>query len=111
MKTNTKNYKEIDVSKLTGDKKLSALWHLMYGYHLNFIVANLFTALAALARTGMYLYLGDFIDRMIESGIQGDTLLKSALSFGALITLQALSSFISSWMANIHCRKRDTPFA
>ncbi len=100
MKTNTKTYKEIDVSKLTGDKKLPALWHLMYGYHLNFIVANLFTALAALARTGMYLYLGDFIDRMIESGIQGDTLLKSALSFGALITLQALSSFISSWMAN-----------
>lgn len=101
MTTDVKNYKDIDISKITGDKKLPALWHLMHGYHLNFIVANLFTGLAALARTGMYLYLGDFIDRVIKSGIEGSGLLVSALSFGALITLQALSSFISSWMATL----------
>lgn len=93
-------YKEIDITKITARNKIAALWHLMRGYHFNFIVANLFTTLAALARTGMYLYLGGFVDRVLSNGVVGQNLLLAALSFGALITLQALSSFMSSWMAN-----------
>lgn len=100
MKSVKRSYKEIDISKVASDNKLAALWHLMKGYHLNFLIANIFTTLAALARTGMYLYLGNFIDRILEQGAAGQNLILSALSFGALITLQALSSFMASWMAN-----------
>jgi len=48
-----------------------------------------------------YVYLlGSFIDRMMNEGLMGRELTLSALGFGALIALQALSSFMSSWMAN-----------
>ncbi|NLB71271.1 MAG: ABC transporter ATP-binding protein [Chloroflexi bacterium] len=100
MKSTTKAYREINISTVASDNKLAALWHLMTGYHFNFLIANLFTTLAALARTGMYLYLGDFVDRILTEGVAGQNLVLSALSFGSLIVLQALSSFMASWMAN-----------
>ena len=93
-------YQPIETNKITTGKKLSSLWELTRGFHPHFLVANLFTGLAALARTWMYLYLGGFIDRVLSEGIAGTNLLLSALSFGALIILQALSSFMASWMAN-----------
>ncbi len=94
-----KSYKTIDINKVISGKKASSLWHLMSGFHLHYLVANLFTGLAALARTFIYLYLGGFVDRILEQGVVGTDLIVSALSFGGLITLQALSSFMSSWMA------------
>jgi ATP-binding cassette subfamily B protein len=48
----------------------------------------------------MYVFLGSFIDRMIKEKLMGQELTLSALTFGALIALQAISSFMSSWMAN-----------
>ena len=85
---------------LSNKNKLLSLWHLMRGYHFHYFVSTIFLALAAFARTGMYVYLGTFIDRMIKEKLTGQELTLSALTFGALIALQALSSFMSSWMAN-----------
>ena len=93
-------YLPIDIHKVIQGPKLLRLWHLMSGYHLNYVVANVFTTLGALARTGMYLYLGSFIDRIMDQRLVGRELALSALSFASLIILQALSSFMSSWMAN-----------
>ena len=89
------------MSKVLGTKnKLLSLWHLMRGYHLYYFISTVFLALAAYARTGMYVFLGSFIDRMMNESLVGRELVFSALTFGALIALQALSSFMSSWMAN-----------
>ncbi len=94
-------YIALDMSKVLGNKnKLLSLWHLMHGYHFHYLVSTVFLALAAFARTGMYIFLGSFIDRMMLEGLMGRELTLSALTFGALIALQALSSFMSSWMAN-----------
>ncbi|HOU00185.1 MAG TPA: ABC transporter ATP-binding protein [Anaerolineaceae bacterium] len=94
-------YIALDMSKVLGNKnKLLSLWHLMRGYHFHYFVSTIFLALAAFARTGMYIFLGSFIDRMMNEGLMGRELTLSALGFGALIALQALSSFMSSWMAN-----------
>ena len=94
-------YIALDMSKVLGNKnKLISLWHLMRGYHFHYFVSTIFLALAAFARTGMYIFLGSFIDRMMNEGLMGRELTLSALGFGALIALQALSSFMSSWMAN-----------
>jgi ATP-binding cassette subfamily B protein len=72
----------------------------MRGYHFHYLVSTIFLSLAAFARTGMYIYLGNFIDRMLDKKLVGQELTLGALTFGALIALQALSSFMSSWMAN-----------
>lgn len=94
-------YIALEMSKVLGNRnKLLSLWHLMRGYHFHYFVSTIFLALAAFARTGMYLFLGSFIDRMMNEGLMGRELTLSALGFGALIALQALSSFMSSWMAN-----------
>lgn len=94
-------YIPLDMPKVLGSKnKLLSLWHLMRGYHFHYFVSTVFLALAAFARTGMYVFLGTFIDRMMNEGLMGRELTLSALTFGALIALQALSSFMSSWMAN-----------
>lgn len=101
MSKQTEPYIQLDMTKLLSSKnKLLSLWHLMRGYHLHYLISTLFLTLAALSRTGMYLFLGNFIDRMVKEGLAGQKLALSALTFGALIALQALSSFMSSWMAN-----------
>ena len=94
-------YIALDMPKVLSSKnKLLSLWHLMRGYHFHYLVSTVFLALAAFARTGMYVFLGTFIDRMMKEKLTGQELTLEALTFGALIALQALSSFMSSWMAN-----------
>ncbi|MEL7625400.1 MAG: ABC transporter ATP-binding protein [Anaerolineaceae bacterium] len=95
-----KPYQPIEINKIASGRKLSILWHLTSGFHFHYLVATVFTGLAALARTWMYLYLGGFVDRVLTNGVAGSNLVLSALSFGSLIVLQALSSFMASWMAN-----------
>lgn len=94
-------YIPLDMPEVLSSKnKLLSLWHLMRGYHFHYLVSTIFLSLAAFARTGMYIYLGNFIDRMLDKKLVGQELTLGALTFGALIALQALSSFMSSWMAN-----------
>ena len=94
-------YIPLDMPEVLGSKnKLLSLWHLMRGYHFHYLVSTIFLSLAAFARTGMYIYLGNFIDRMMVGKLVGQELTLGAVTFGALIALQALSSFMSSWMAN-----------
>jgi ATP-binding cassette subfamily B protein len=95
-----RSYVELDMPKILSSKKLVSLWHLMKGYHFNYMVATVFLALAAFARTNMYLVLGKYLDQVIGDGFVGKDLILAALTFGAMIVLQAISSFMSNWMAS-----------
>ena len=94
------SYVDLDMPKILSSKKLASLWHLMKGYHFNYFVATVFLALAAFARTNMYLVLGRYLDQVVGEGFSGNELLLAALNFGAMIVLQAISSFMSNWMAS-----------
>ncbi|MBP7213973.1 MAG: ABC transporter ATP-binding protein [Anaerolineaceae bacterium] len=96
----SQNYQPIELKKVTAGNKLRSLFYLMKGFYLHYFIAILFTGLSALARTWMYTYLGTFVDTVLDKGIVGRDLVLGALNFGALIVLQALSSFMASWMAN-----------
>ncbi|MEA4931118.1 MAG: ABC transporter ATP-binding protein [Anaerolineaceae bacterium] len=101
MRKQKEPYVALDMTKvLSTNNKLLSLWHLMHGYHFHYFVSTVFLALAAFARTGMYIFLGNFIDRLMNEKLIGQELTLEALTFGSLIALQALSSFMSSWMAN-----------
>lgn len=93
-------YVDLDMPKILSSKKLASLWHLMKGYHFNYLVATVFLALAAFARTNMYLVLGRYLDQVIGEGFSGNKLILAALNFGVMIVLQAISSFMSNWMAS-----------
>lgn len=94
------SYVDLDMPKILSSKKLASLWHLMKGYHTNYLIATVFLGLAAFARTNMYLVLGRYLDQVIGEGFVGNQLLLAALNFGAMIVLQAISSFMSNWMAS-----------
>ena len=94
------SYVDLDMPKILSSKKLASLWHLMKGYHFNYFVATVFLALAAFARTNMYLVLGRYLDQVVGEGFSGNELLLAAFNFGAMIVLQAISSFMSNWMAS-----------
>ena len=94
------SYVDLDMPKILSSKKLASLWHLMKGYHTNYLIATVFLALAAFARTNMYLVLGRYLDQVIGEGFVGSQLILAALNFGAMIVLQAISSFMSNWMAS-----------
>lgn len=94
------SYVDLDMPKILSSKRLASLWHLMKGYHFNYLIATVFLALAAFARTNMYLVLGRYLDQVIGEGFSGNELLLAALNFGAMIVLQAISSFMSNWMAS-----------
>lgn len=94
------SYVDLDMPKILSSKKLASLWYLMKGYHFNYFVATVFLALAAFARTNMYLVLGRYLDQVVGKGFSGNELLLAASNFGAMIVLQAISSFMSNWMAS-----------
>lgn len=94
------SYVDLDMPKILSSKKLASLWHLMKGYHVNYLIATVFLALAAFARANMYIVLGRYLDKVIGEGFVGSELILAALNFGAMIVLQAISSFMSNWMAS-----------
>ena len=92
-------YPEYDLHSLISSNRIASLWRLMKGYQLHYLGATLFLGISSLARTGMYLFLGSFIDSILKAGLFGNELVIAALEFMGLIMLQALSSFMSSWLA------------
>ncbi len=117
MKATAEKNRSFNKEKVINSPRLLGLWHLMKGYHFNYLVATVFLAVAAFARAGIYLHLGNFIDALRSSaGLHNKAIITSALAFlGGLIMLQALSTFMSSWMAsfaaeNTTRRLRDVLF-
>ena len=101
MEAKAEKKRGFDKEKVLNSPRMLGLWHLMRGYHFHYLVATAFLAVAAFARAGIYLHLGNFIDALRSSaGLQSKAIITSALAFLGLIMLQALSTFMSSWMAS-----------
>ena len=98
---NKKNtYPELDRQKITSNKNgLVTLWHLLSGYHGHYALSAVMLAISAASRTGMYLFLGYFVDQIIGQGKFGTELLQGAATFMGLIMLQAFSGFLSNKLA------------
>ena len=98
---NKKNaYPELDRQKITSNKNgLVTLWRLLSGYHGHYVLSAIMLAVSAASRTGMYLFLGYFVDQIIGQGKFGTELLQGAATFMGLIMLQALSGFLSNKLA------------
>lgn len=99
MKKNDSGYPEIDLKKITSSNSVGTMWHLLEGYHKHYLGATLMLGVSAAARSGMYLFMGYFVDEILTKGKFGKDLILAALSFVGLIMLQALSTFLSGWMA------------
>ena len=100
MKQNETSYPELEREKITSNKNgLVTLWRLLSGYHGHYVLSAVMLALSAASRTGMYLYLGYFVDQILGKGKFGIELLQSAAAFLGLIMLQAFSGFLSNKLA------------
>ena len=99
-KTTKRPYPEYAISQLTSKHKLVSLWRLMKGYQLHYIGATAFLAISAFARSGIYIFLGKFVDDVLGAGLVGRELVLAALQFSGLVLLQALSIFMSGWLAS-----------
>jgi len=59
-------YPELERDKITSNKNgLVTFWRLLSGYHGHYLLSALLLAVSAASRTGMYLYLGYFIDQIL----------------------------------------------
>ncbi len=90
---------DLDLSKTVSKKRLLGLWRMMKGYRLLYLGATLTLAVATISRTGIYLVLRRFIDKVVIAGNYGTDLLIAILSFVGLALMQGIFSFLSGSMA------------
>ena len=94
MKTETFNLKET-----VAEKKFMGLWRLLKGYQVIYVIAMLGVGLAALAQTGIYYFLGYFVDTILPANDMLQQLPWVALGFIGLATLQGLFTFVGGRLA------------
>ena len=94
MKMETFNLKETVV-----ENKFVGLWRLLRGYQLIYVVAILAIGLAALAQTGIYYFLGYFVDTILPQESMLQQLPWVALGFVGLATMQGLFTFAGGRLA------------
>ncbi|MCP4419134.1 MAG: ABC transporter ATP-binding protein [Chloroflexi bacterium] len=94
MKQETFNLKEtID------EKKIIGLWRLLKGYQLIYVIAMLCVGLAALSQTGIFYFLGYFVDNILPAEDMLQQLPWVALGFIGLAMLQGLFTFVGGRLA------------
>ncbi len=81
------------------ENKFVGLWRLLKGYQLIYVIALLGIGLAALAQTGIYFFLGYFVDTILPSENMLQQLPWVALGFVGLATLQGLFTFSGGRLA------------
>jgi ATP-binding cassette subfamily B protein len=94
MSIETFNLKETVV-----ENKFVGLWRLLKGYQLVYVVAIVSVGVAALAQTGIYYFLGYFVDQILPAENMLQLLPWVALGFVALATLQGLFTFLGGRLA------------
>lgn len=94
MKTETFNLKET-----VAEKKFVGLWRLLQGYQGIYIVAIVSIGLAALAQTGIYYFLGYFVDSILPAENMLQQLPWVALGFIGLAAVQGLFTFVGGRLA------------
>ena len=78
---------------------MAGLWRLITGFRLTYLWATLSLGVAALARTGSYLLLGQFVDKVLGQADKSHFLPLIALGFLLLAAVQGAFTFISGRLA------------
>ncbi|VAW41852.1 Heterodimeric efflux ABC transporter, permease/ATP-binding subunit 1, partial [hydrothermal vent metagenome] len=94
MKQETFNLKEA-----VDEKKVVGLWRLLKGHQLIYLIAMLCVGLAALSQTGIYYFLGYFVDNILPAENMLQQLPWVALGFIGLAVLQGLFTFVGGRLA------------
>jgi ATP-binding cassette subfamily B protein len=84
---------------LTAPNRFAGLWRLMTGYRLIYIGAALALGIAAVSKTGTYLLLRNFTDKILGQPDQLSRLPWAALAFIALAALEGAFTYASGRMA------------
>jgi ATP-binding cassette subfamily B protein len=84
-----------NIHDIVTKRRLIGLWRLLHGYRLLYLVASVSLGIGTLARTGTYLWLRDFIDKILPSSPSTQTLLLAGLGFVGLAAIQGSFTFIS----------------
>lgn len=88
-----------NLKETVAENKFAGLWRLLKGYQLIYVIALLGIGLAALAQTGIYFFLGYFVDTILPSENMLQQLPWVALGFVGLATLQGLFTFAGGRLA------------
>ncbi len=75
------------------ENKFVGLWRLLKGYQFIYVIAIMSIGVAALAQTGIYYFLGYFVDTILPAENMLQQLPWVALGFVALAALQGLFTF------------------
>ncbi len=94
-----KKMEMFDLKETVVENKIVGLLRLLKGYQLIYVVALLGVGLAALAQTGIYFFLGYFVDTILPSENMLQMLPWVALGFVGLATLQGLFTFAGGRLA------------
>lgn len=94
-----KKMEMFDLKETVVENKIVGLWRLLKGYQLIYVVALLGVGMAALAQTGIYFFLGYFVDTILPSENLLQMLPWVALGFVGLATLQGLFTFAGGRLA------------
>jgi len=95
----TANKDQMDIRETISSNSLKSLLKLMKGYRLTYLLAALSLGVAAAARSGMYLVLGRYIDRLVSSEDIRRFIPLVALFFVLLAVFQGLFTFLSGKLA------------
>ncbi len=89
----------IDLKSVISENPLRGLWRLITGHRRAYITAILSLALAAIARTAVYLLIAYFIDSVIGNPENSSQVPLVALAFIGLAAIQGLFTYVSGHLA------------
>jgi ATP-binding cassette subfamily B protein len=90
---------KLDFKNIVSDHRLVGLWRMMAGFRLAYLGATVSLGVTAVARTGVYLLLGHFVDNVLGHKALAHTLPLIALGFVGLALVQGAFTFLSGRLA------------
>jgi len=88
-------YYDYDLRNSVANNRFTGLWRMMSGFKLIYLVATLSLGIAALAKTGTYLLLSFYVDKVLTEGNFDQLLILVALGFIGLAVIEGSFSFLS----------------
>lgn len=88
-----------DLKATLRPNKLAGLWVLTRGFYRAYLGATTSQAIAALAKTGVYLLLRQFVDSLLGGQVDQRRLVEIALGFIFLASLEGVFSYLSGRLA------------
>jgi ATP-binding cassette subfamily B protein len=89
----------LDLQDVGPDNRIAGLWRLLTGFRWLYLGATISLGIAAMARMGSYLLLGQFVDKVLGKEALTGILPLVALGFVGLALVQGAFTFLSSKLA------------